>query len=95
MRSPLTQGGLEIKSKVSVKWGVNSRAKFVLFKEHVEKNYIFVKRCEDDSAKILESIKKLMIVEVSNEEEEENAEIEVDNAIPILVDYLCDDDEEI
>ena len=36
-----------------------------------------------------------MIVEVSNEEEEEIAEIEVDNAIPILVDYPSDEDEEI
>ena len=94
MRSPLTQGGLEIKAKVTLKW--DDEAKFLLFKEKVETNYRFDRSCQDESDSILESIKKMIIGDGEarvDDEEAENDDMDVDNDIPIFVDSSSSDDE--
>ena len=60
VKSPLTQGGLEIKSWVAVEWDVNSKNKFVILKEYIENFYSFDKSCADESAVIIEGIKRLL-----------------------------------
>ena len=58
--SPLTKDGLEITSSVTVELGVESKDTFLLLNEHIKKNYIFDKSCDDDSASILEEINKML-----------------------------------
>ena len=56
--SPLTQGGLEIKPKVTVEWALADKLKFLLFQEYVQTNYDFDKSNEDHSNVILEKIRR-------------------------------------
>ena len=53
-RSPLTQGGLEIKCRVTLTW--TDALKFDFLKTFIEKNYSFENREKDDSREILEQI---------------------------------------
>ena len=61
-RSNLTQGGIEIKSKVSVTWLATEEIKFLYLKDFVEKNYNFEKRNDDESGIILDKIKKQITI---------------------------------
>ena len=76
-RSPLTQGGLEIKTKVTVVWPMEDKEKFLLLRNYVEMNYDFDKSNEDQSPAILDKIKGTIMGEVHQDDADE---IEVEEA---------------
>ena len=86
VRSPLTQGGLEIKCSVTANW--ESEDSIDILKSSIENTYNFDDRLVDDSETVLESLKNsyeveeeiemnfgLEVLEISETEDEvENAE---------------------
>lgn len=60
-RSPITQGGLEIKVAVTFSWEVSQREKFFLLKDYISKWYDFqTSLTQDDSDQILERLEEDM-----------------------------------
>ena len=76
VRSPLKQGGLEIKCHVKCHW--TSEQYLTVLKDFVEKNYSFEGRLKDDSKAILQSLK----VELEDQAEETNGS-ESDSAMEL------------
>jgi hypothetical protein len=56
--SPLTQGGLEVKSLVTVEWGTSDKVKFFILKTYIQNNYDFETSNIDDSNLIVAKLKK-------------------------------------
>ena len=73
VRSPLTQGGLEIKCIVTVSWASDDGID--ILRSSIEKNYSFEDRMVDDSKTVLQSLKNSYEVE---------EEIEVDFGLEVL-----------
>ena len=80
-RSPITQGGLEIKSLVRAEWPTVENMKFLAFKNYVQDAYKFEESLnKDDSKEILQNIMKIEDGQESEEDGEDMAE-----APPILM----------
>ena len=66
LRSPLTQGGLEIKCRVKCTW--TNEEHLDLLKRFIEQNYTFENRLNDYSTSVLESLN----IEAESDEDEED-----------------------
>ena len=66
-RSPITQGGLEIKSQVKVEWSVVENAKFLVFRENVKESYSFERSDKYD----LKHIRKRIMDNIKDREEDD------------------------
>ena len=81
VRSPLTQGGLEIKCEMTIEWQDKDKFLLLKLKEYICKNYNFEKSLDDDSEDILEDINKVMQSGPADSELDE----EMDQELPILM----------
>lgn len=68
MRSPLTQGGIEIPCKIKLSW--SSRTGIAIFSDFVIKNYDLEKNLVDDSPTILREIKENLVSSTDQEEDD-------------------------
>lgn len=72
VRSPITKGGLEIESSVTLTWDDND--KFQILKQFIEDNYSFARSLEDHSMSILKEI--LEGIELGDTENVDDANVE-------------------
>ena len=81
LRSPLSQGGLEIKCSVTCNW--TDAENLELLTQLIEKNYQFDNRMTDDSKSILESLDlEVGIGEYESDDEEDSGlPVEIDDEI--------------
>ena len=87
VRSPITKGGLEIESSVTVKWDIKD--KFQNLKQFIEDNYSFARSLEDHSMSILKEILdgvELGDTENADDENVEDEHINEDDNILMITD---------
>lgn len=87
-RSPLTQGGLEIKASVTVVW--TDEEKFGILRDYISENFSFERRLNDDSTSILNEIMTRIRLDdeqlvISNEEDGDE---EFEDNIFMIVDWF-------